>query len=125
MKKVQLTFILILLCLGNVSFAAANEDINYLLSYLGNSGCIFIRNNDEHQSKEAREHLEMKYNHAKGRIKTAEDFINKIASNSSLSRRQYQVRCADKRQVSSKLWLEEALAYHRESAQEQKQKESL
>ncbi len=125
MKKVQLALILLLLFIGNFSLAADNEEINYLLSYLGESGCIFIRNGDEHQSNEAREHLEMKYNHAKRRIKTAEDFIDKIASKSSLSRRQYQVRCADKKKLPSKQWLEEALTYHRESVKEQKQKESL
>ncbi|MBU1420455.1 MAG: DUF5329 domain-containing protein [Proteobacteria bacterium] len=108
--------------MGNLSHAADNEEINYLLSYLSDSGCTFIRNGDEHQAQEAREHLEMKYNHAKGRIKTAEDFIDKIASKSSLSRRQYEVRCADV-QLSSKQWLDEALAFHRASIEKQKQKD--
>ncbi|MBU1140682.1 MAG: DUF5329 domain-containing protein [Proteobacteria bacterium] len=108
--------------MGNLSHAADNEEINYLLSYLSDSGCTFIRNGNEHQAQEAREHLEMKYNHAKGRIKTAEDFIDKIASKSSLSRRQYEVRCADV-QLSSKQWLDEALAFHRASREKQKQKD--
>ncbi|MBU0961142.1 MAG: DUF5329 domain-containing protein, partial [Proteobacteria bacterium] len=91
MKTFRLTFVFFLVFMGNLSHAADNEEINYLLSYLSDSGCTFIRNGNEHQAQEAREHLEMKYNHAKGRIKTAEDFIDKIASKSSLSRRQYEV----------------------------------
>ncbi len=122
MKTVQLTLILALLFTGNDIFAAENEEIDYLLSYLGDSGCTFIRNGDEHPAKEAKEHLEMKYNHAKRRIKTAEDFINKIASKSSLSRKQYKVRCADV-QLPSKQWLERALASHRGSGNEQRQED--
>ncbi len=124
MKTFQLTLILALLFTGNDLFAAENEEIDYLLSYLGDSGCTFIRNGDEHQAKEAKEHLEMKYNYAKQRIKTAEDFIEKIASKSSLSKKQYQVRCADI-QLPSKQWFERALASHRGSGNEQRQEDSL
>ena len=97
---------------GSISFAAENEEIDYLLTHLAESGCTFIRNGDEHEAKEARDHLEMKYNHARKRIKTAEDFINKIASKSSLSRKPYVVDCGDV-QTLSKQWLEDALAAHR------------
>lgn len=114
MKTLKITLIFALLFTGNFSLAAENEEIDYLLSYLGNSGCTFIRNGDEHQAEEARSHLEMKYKHAGDRIQTAEEFIDKIASKSSLSRKQYEVRCADK-QMMSKQWLEKALVSHRAS----------
>ncbi len=124
MKTVQFTLLLALLFTENYLFAADNEEIDYLLSYLSDSGCTFIRNGDEHPAKEAKEHLEMKYNYAKGRIKTAEDFINNIASKSSLSRKQYQVRCPDVL-LPSKQWLERALASHRGSGNEQREEDSL
>lgn len=122
MKTLRLTFVFLLVFMGNLSHAADNEEINYLLSYLGDSGCTFIRNGSEHRAQEARDHLEMKYNHAKGRIKTAEDFIDKLASQSSLSRKPYEVRCADV-QLPSKQWLDEALAFHRASSDKQKQED--
>ena len=100
------------LFLGNISVAEENEEIDYLLTHLANSGCTFIRNGDEHEAKEARDHLKMKYNHAKKRIKTAEDFINKIASKSSLSRKPYVVHCGNVQTLSQK-WLEDALTAHR------------
>jgi len=101
-----------LLLYGNAALAVENEEIEYLLSYIAASDCIFIRNGTGHQPQEAREHLEMKYNHVKSRITTAEDFINKIASKSSLSRRKYQIRCGEN-QLPTEVWLKQALAFHR------------
>jgi len=117
MQLIMKYFILCVLAMvflfsGNTSHAAENEEINYLLTYLANSGCTFIRNGDEHEAEKSRDHLEMKYNYAKRRIKTAEDFINKIASKSSLSRKPYEVQCGDV-SIPSKQWLESALAAHR------------
>jgi len=97
---------------GNTSRAADNEEIDFLLTSLAESGCTFIRNGDEHEAQEARDHLEMKYNHAKHRIKTAEDFIENIASKSSLSRKPYKVHCGEE-EIASKQWLENVLAVHR------------
>jgi len=104
--------LLFFLFFGNVVSASENEDIQYLLSFIRSSDCVFIRNGDEHPSKEASEHLEMKYNHVKKRIHTAEDFIDKIASKSSLSRKQYTVQCGEVL-LPTKQWLEEALKSHR------------
>ena len=86
-----LTFFLFIALFFPVQFAVAAEDneIAFLLSYIAGSDCIFIRNGDEHQAKDASEHLEMKYNHAKDRIKSAEDFIDKIATKSSFSGKPY------------------------------------
>ena len=112
MKLLLFVLCIGLLLHGNSVLAVENEEIEYLLSYIAASDCIFIRNGTEHQPKDAREHLEMKYNHVKSRIATAEDFINKVASKSSLSRRKYQIRCGDI-QLPTKVWLEQALASHR------------
>ena len=32
-------------------------EINYLLKYIGNSGCVFMRNGNEHDSQDARKHM--------------------------------------------------------------------
>jgi len=105
---------------NNFVIAKENEEIAYLLSFIADSDCIFIRNNEEHSAKDARKHLEMKYNHVKKRIKTAEDFINKIATKSSLTRKLYQVSCAGVL-LPTKSWLEEALAHRRASMENQRE----
>ena len=99
---------------GHFAMAADNQEIQYLLSFIEASDCVFIRNGEEHPAKEAKEHLEMKYNHVKRHIKTAEDFIDKVASKSSLSKRPYKVRCGDVL-IPTKQWLREALESHRTS----------
>lgn len=109
----QCMVIVSVLAAGNLCLAAENEEIEYLLSYLAESGCVFIRNGDEHDSNKARDHLEMKYNHGKKRIKTAEKFIHKVASKSSLSQKLYLVRCGKEEAVPAKNWLMDALAAHR------------
>ncbi len=108
----------------NFVIAQENEEIEYLLSFIAGSDCIFIRNNEEHSAIEARKHLEMKYNHVKKRIKTAEDFINKIATKSSLSRKLYKISCAGVL-LPTKSWLEDALAHRRESLESQEIKNSV
>lgn len=102
-----------ILCVNSV-MAGEQEDIEYLLSYVAESNCVFIRNGKEHQSREASEHLAMKYNYVKARIKTADAFINTIASKSSLSRKPYTIRCEkDTQPFPVQQWLTEALAAHR------------
>jgi hypothetical protein len=110
-------FLMALLFLGNLAIAAENEEIEFLLSYVANSDCTFLRNGDPHEAQEASKHLERKYNHVRSRIKTAEDFIVKIASKSSLSGRLYEVRCANE-QLPTKQWLRKALASHRVLAEQ-------
>lgn len=52
----------------------------------------FIRNGEEHKAKDAAAHLRMKREKAGNRIKTAKDFIEKVASKSSFSGKPYQIR---------------------------------
>ena len=115
--KIFLQFLpmLFLLLSVNIALADENEEIQHLLSFISTSDCIFLRNGNEHPPTQAREHLEMKYSHVKKRIKTAEDFIDKIASRSSLSRKQYVVNCNGV-VLPTRQWLQEALASYRTSA---------
>jgi len=91
--------------------------ITYLLDKIESSGAIFIRNGDEHPAKKAREHLEHKLKMAKrmfwffGPEKevSVDDFINKIASKSSTTDKEYHVRLKDGRTVKTEKWLKELL----------------
>ena len=123
-KKTNLINILSLLALAlllTVAFpvpdvlAAENEEIVFLLAFVADSDCTFIRNGKQHQGKDASDHLAMKFNHVKDRIKTAEVFIEKVASKSSFTGRPYQVLCGSVT-IPTKLWLQKALAADRASS---------
>ena len=87
------------------------REINFLLSYIGSSGCEFYRNGTWSDSKTAQTHLRDKYNYlvAGNQINTTEDFIEKAATKSSLSGQSYKVRCNGSATVSSKQWLRDEL----------------
>jgi hypothetical protein len=51
----------------------------------------FYRNGNLYDSKTAAEHLKMKWTKAGNNIKTAEEFIEEIASKSSLSGKDYKI----------------------------------
>ena len=89
------------------------ESINYLLSFVENSGCIFIRNDKEHTAEDAVVHIRRKYEHFKDKIKTPEDFIRLTATKSLLTDKPYSVKLKDGRIITSEVWLLEALEAYR------------
>jgi hypothetical protein len=66
--------------------------IEKLILIIKNSNVKFIRNGSEYSPKEAAEHLRMKRRKAGSKIKTAEDFIDHIASKSYMSGEPYQMK---------------------------------
>lgn len=86
---------------------AARAEIDALLGALATSGCRFQRNGDWHTAAEARAHLQQKLLaiEALGTLASAEQFIAKAASGSSLSGKPYLVRCGDAVEVTSADWL--------------------
>jgi hypothetical protein len=97
--------------------AETPAEIKHLLRYIDESGCIFIRNGKEYPSTEARSHMEMKYDYAKRKIKTADQFIGYVGTKSSLSGRTYTVRC-EGRELPSAQWLYDELRRYRENRQD-------
>jgi hypothetical protein len=95
--------------------AIAQTEINYLLGFIESSGCEFYRNGSWYDSKRAQAHLRDKYEvlAAADQISTAEDFIEKAATKSSLSGRPYQVRCGGGEAVTSNQWLRDVLTRYR------------
>jgi hypothetical protein len=53
---------------------------------------VFIRNGNEYDAARAASHLRLKFDHSKNRLGSAEEFIDKVASSSSLSGKPYMVR---------------------------------
>lgn len=89
----------------------AAREINTMIEALGSSGCQFWRNGDWHDGAEARDHLRRKQEWARKRhlAGTAEEFIERAASRSSLSGKSYRVLCPGQPEVDSGRWFRELL----------------
>ena len=108
------------LCCWPTAFAqppltVAQTEITYLLNFVEISGCEFYRNGSWYDSVQAEKHMHAKLDYllARNRVNTAEDFIEQVASKSSLSGRSYEVRCGACPATLSGDWLKSALARYR------------
>lgn len=83
---------------------------------LSTSGCRFQRNGSWHGTAEARAHLQRKYNYLlkKDKVDSAEQFIDRAASRSSMSGRAYRVKCGSIEQDAS-AWFKSQLERLRDS----------
>ncbi len=96
---------------------SAREEIDYLLDTVGESGCLFIRNGTEHSAREAEAHLRMKYRKGESYAKTADQFIERLASQSSWTRQSYEIACPGTTPEPSGPWLSRRLADYRRRPQ--------
>lgn len=87
--------------------APARADVEALLTRLQTSGCEFNRNGSWYAGAQARAHLLKKLDYLEGKdmVSTAEQFIERAASTSSMSGTPYLVRCAGQAPVASAVWL--------------------
>lgn len=87
------------------------QKINQLIAYIEQlPNAKFVRNGSKYSAKEAAEHLRKKYNYAKDDIKTATEFIEELASKSSMSGKEYTIEFADGKVVKSGDLLRKKLA---------------
>lgn len=86
---------------------AARAEVDALLARLQSSGCEFNRNGSWHSGADAKSHLLKKLDDLQGKnlVTTAEQFIARGASGSSMSGKPYLVRCAGQAPVESAEWL--------------------
>ena len=88
-----------------------NQKIEYLIQSIQKlDGAMFFRNGTWHAPDEAAAHLRMKWENAGNRIKSARQFIDKIASTSSVSGNPYKIKFSDGKIVESKVFLNQQLA---------------
>ena len=89
----------------------AQREIAALIDGLGASGCRFERNGSWYDAKTAKAHLQKKYDYLRkrGMADTAELFIERAASESSMSGKPYHVRCPGAAAEPSRLWFERKL----------------
>jgi hypothetical protein len=93
----------------------ADREIGYLLDFVGDSGCTFSRNGKEHVAADAADHLRLKYSRGRRYAGSAEQFIDRLASESSWTGEPYTVTC-DGVTESSGEWLHRALERYRRHA---------
>ena len=88
-------------------------EVEYLVSAVGESNCTFIRNGKRHSAEDAEDHLRMKYRRGKRYAPTAEKFIERLASASSMSKKPYYIECEGQEAVLSGDWLMARLSDYR------------
>jgi len=111
-KFLYLFMIALLLALpagANEAPTEAEREITYLINEVRDSGQTFVRNGTPYPAAEAADHLAMKYNRVKDHIATAEDFIEKVASKSSVTGQPYIIEGNDGSEVLANAWLHEEL----------------
>ena len=98
------------LVLCAASALTEDQKIEKLIQTVGDlKDAVFIRNGAEHTPAQAAQHMRNKWERAKDQAKTAEEFIDKIASRSSASGKPYLIRFKDGREVESGTYLHEQL----------------
>jgi hypothetical protein len=115
--------LLILVMLSTAPFTATHAqtpsnvqiEIDYLLQYVETSGCSFYRNGSWYDGSHAKAHLRTKYDYLAARklIGSAEDFIDKAATKSSMSGKPYKIRCGSGEEVESGQWFHQVLVRYR------------
>ncbi|MEI1277806.1 DUF5329 domain-containing protein [Leptospira venezuelensis] len=112
MKKISsiLLFTFLILSSSLIFGAEPEDEIKTLVSSLDScKGCVFVRNGSEHKLDEAKAHLLKKYDAAKSKINSTEDFIKGLASKSSITGTPYKIKFPDGKEVESEKWLTDKL----------------
>lgn len=82
-----------------------NQKIEALILSVENlKGAKFYRNGTTYNAKEAADHLRMKWGKAGSRVKTANDFIEKVASKSYLSGSDYKIVYSNGKEVKTSVF---------------------
>ncbi len=98
---------------GRADMDRTQREIQHLMDYIAGSDCRFIRNGKDHTAEAALAHIQMKYDHVRSRVRTAEDFIDHAATRSSMSGKPYRVQCGNKTLLCAD-WLRAELARRRQ-----------
>lgn len=113
MKKIICLVITLLMTLPAYAKLTAHEEarINAMLEGLAQKkDLIFVRNGDEHTCDEAVSHLRLKLGNTRNRIDTAEQFIDKVASSSSITGKPYIVKMPGKSDENAQPFLHALIA---------------
>jgi hypothetical protein len=90
-----------------------DEEIDYLLNAVEKSDCTFVRNGKRHSGEDARAHLQSKRRHNAHLFDSADEFIERIASKSSMSGKSYLISCKGQNQQTAAEWFTALLMQRR------------
>jgi hypothetical protein len=117
MKNIAIALLILFsgICAAASPSDASKVEVAHLFSYLQKSGCQFNRNGTWYAPNEAVNHLQKKYQYLldKNMIASAEDFIDKAATESSMSGKPYLVKCDNAAPTESAIWFKRELATFR------------
>ena len=114
-----LIVVLLALALAGGAFAASRSDaeqkkIDYLIGAIETlDGATFIRNGSAYDAAKAADHMRMKLRYAGDKIQTADQFIDELATKSSMSGVKYLIKLKDGRVVESATFFHEKLAAYK------------
>lgn len=91
----------------------SNREIESLLTAIAQSKLEFVRNGTAYPAAEAVAHLRMKLDYAGEKVKTAEDFIDGLATKSATSGTPYLIRKPTGETEPASSWLRRALQQFR------------
>ena len=106
-----LTLMLVLVAPAPAQSDVERAKIEYLIDAVAQlHDAVFIRNGTDYASGQAADHMRLKLRNAAACARTAEDFIARCATNSSMSGERYRIRFADGRVVDNAVFLRQKLA---------------
>ena len=93
---------------------SVQREIEHLLDFVQNSSCVIERNGKSYEAAAAAPHIRKKYAYFEDEIETSEDFIELSATRSTMTGRDYLVRCGGGEQIRTQDWLLRELHDYRE-----------
>ena len=99
-----------------MAFADTQQEIQHLLEFVAETSCQYERNGTIYNGLEARDHINMKYEYYKKKVKSTEDFIKYSATSSKMSGKKYKIHCPDSDEMDSSQWLLDELHTFRSRA---------
>lgn len=110
-------FVLVVLFASGDVRANTQNEIDHLLEFVAQTDCQYDRNGTLYDGPEARDHIKMKYDHYRKKVKTAEDFIKYSATKSLISGEKYRIHCPESDVAYTRDWLLDELSKYRKTLQ--------
>ncbi len=111
--KILTFFAVTCLCSSGQAAESVEDEIEFLIQSVAVSGCEFERNGNRYNADDAADHLRLKHRRGKRYATSAETFIDRLASKSSWTGKQYLIICPETGEHTANAWLYASLNAHR------------
>ena len=96
-----------------IAESESSKEINHLLEYIAASECTFVRDKERFDGAQWEEFMSKEYHRDRRHIHTADNFIDRVASDSVETGTPYTVKCEDQELETTDIWLHKELAIYR------------